>query len=243
MLGLLQEITIYHSGEKMKILHIWDICNNSALVTEKLTAAGHQSLVVTRSNYSRKYLIQYYLRVIYHLLTFKADIVHVNAWDKGVLFAKLFSPRSKILMHYHGSDIRWKRVPLVVILFANLLCVSTRDLMGTGLSIPYWPRLLPVLIPDEFYYRGGREVGKTIEIPPGSQNIAYELMPFVLSLGEFYRDCKRRPNITNAQVLSKTGREALLCGTKVITDSGEIVESFPITEFKDYVVIYNEMIC
>lgn len=228
----------------MKILHVWDICNNAALLTEKLTAAGHPSLVVTRSEYSRKRLIQYYVRVIFHLLTFKADIVHVNAWGKGVLLAKLFSPRSKILMHYHGSDILGKQIPFVVILFANLLCVSTKNLMGTGLSIPYWPRLLPVLIPDEFYYRGGRTPGKIIEISMENRNIAYELMPFVLSLGEFYRDKKRRPNITNAQVLSKTGREALLCGTKVITDSGEIVRpgEFPITEFKDYAVIYNELV-
>lgn len=226
------------------MLHIWDICHNSAYVSEKLRIFGHQSVVVTRSNYSRKYLIQYYLRVIFHLLTFKADIVHINAWDKGILFVILFSPRSKILMHFHGSDIRNKRFPKIVQRFADLYCFSTRDIFEQDYDdyITGVFQLLPVLIPDEFYYRGGRSPGKIIEITPGSQKIPYDQMPFVLSSGEFYRDRKRNPNITNAQVLSKIGLEALQCGTKVITDSGEIVESFPMVTLRDYCAIYNELV-
>lgn len=223
----------------MKILHIWDICDNSALLTEKLLPLGHQSLVVSRKEFSRKRLLNYYLRVIYRLLTFRADIVHINAWDKGVFFARLFSPKSKILMHYHGSDILGKPIPFQVKWFVHLLCFSTVNLSD---SCPFPDRWLPVLIPDQFYYRGGRTPGKIIEIPMVNRNIPYERMPFILSSGEFYRDKKRRSNITSSQVLSKTGREALACGTKVITDSGEIVESFPITTFKDYAVIYNDLV-
>lgn len=225
-----------YGGSILRILHLWDICDNSAMLTEKLRGLGHQSVLLSRTEYSRKRLLGYYLRVIYRLITFRADVVHINAWTKGVLFAKLFSPRSKILMHYHGSDILGKQIPRLIRRFVNLFGFSTSNLIfNRGI-------LLPVLIPEQFYYRGGRTPGKIIEIEPGSQNIPYDQMPFVLSSGEFYRDRKRQPNITNAQVLSKIGLEALKCGTKVITDSGEIVESFPETTIEDYLKVYQELI-
>ncbi len=227
----------------MRVLHLWDICDNSALLTEKLLPLGHPSLVVSRTSFSRKRLIQYYMRVIWRLLTFRADIVHINAWDKGVIFAKLFSPKSKILMHYHGSDILGKQIPRIIRRFVDLYGFSSRNIFAQD-YVDYIEgvfQLIPVLIPNQFYYRGGRTPGKIIEIPMENRNIPYERMPFILSSGEFYRDKKRRANITSSQVLSKTGREALACGTKVITDSGEIVESFPITTFKEYAVIYNDL--
>lgn len=220
----------------MKILHIWDICNNSALISEKLNEKGHKSFVITRKNYSQKELLKYLINVIYHLLTFKANIIHINAWDKGVLFAKLLSPKSKIIMHYHGSDIRFKQIPILIQLFSKRICVSTMDLLDIDSIVPI--DLLPVLVSKDFYYRGGREKGTILELDQEKRLIEYELMPFILSLFEYYRD-KKRISITNSQLLSKTGMEAIKCGTKVITDSGEIVESFPMGHIRNYGVIYN----
>lgn len=224
----------------MNVLHIWDVCGNSQYITEKLTKLGHKSKVITRTEYSRKNLSKYYLRVIINLLSFRADIVHINSWDKGIILAKIFSPKSKIIMHYHGSDIIDRVVPLRVQLLANKICFSTKNLIDSCAS--YDQCLLPVIIPEMFYYRGCREEGTTLVLDQDNRTIPYELMPIILSHYEYYRDKKRRPNITSSEVLSKTGMEAIQCGTKVITDSGEIVESFPMTKLRDYFIIYNELI-
>jgi len=220
----------------LKILHIWDICHNSNYLTQKLKERGHESLVVTRTEYSKVRLPYYLLRVIFHLLTFKADIIHINYWEKGVFLAKIFSPKSKILMHYHGSDIIDKPVPRSVKRFTTIICFSTRNLLET-----HQGTLLPILVPDWFMYTGGREQGTILELDQDNRQVPHELMPFILSLFEFYRDKKRRTNITSSAVLSQTGMEAIQCGTKVIADSGEIVESFPMTKLTDYYLLYNQL--
>ncbi len=222
----------------MNILHLWDICDNSKYLTEKLTAKGHKSLVVSRKNFSRKKLLNYYLRVIYHLLTFKANIIHINAWSKGILLAKIFSPKSKILMHYHGSDILGKELPKLM-RFVNLLCFSTWNLVMDNLGKGF---LLPVLVPDWFVNMGGRIMGTTLELDQDNRTIPYYKMPEVLSSYEFYRDKKRKKNITSSKVLSKTGMEAIKCGTKVIVDTGEIITEFPLANPKLYYTFYNFMV-
>lgn len=142
-------------------------------------------------------------------------------------------------MHYHGSDIRGKNISLFTILFANIICVSTRDLMDE--CSPFETKLLPVLVPECFTYTGGRVMGTTLELDRDNRNIPYELMPFMLSLFEFYRD-KKRIKITSPKILSKIGMEAIKCGTKVIVDSGEIVDSFSMAELNDYYLLYNKMV-
>jgi len=219
----------------LRVLHIWDICDNSAIITRKLTTMGHQSFVIHRKKMTVR-LIRFVLNVIFHLLTFRADIIHINAWDKGVFPAKLLSPRSKIIMHYHGNDIRGKMIPFAVKLCVDKICVSTCDLLE------YCPRaqLLPVLVGEEFYYRGGRERRTILTLDQENRLIESELMPFILSLFEYYRD-RKRIKITSSQLLSKTGMEAIACGTKVIADSGEIVTEFPKTTIKEYIAVYNTL--
>lgn len=249
----------------MKILHIWDICDNSRYLTEKLIPLGVESKVIDRQRMTVG-LFRFLLNVVYQLLFYKADIIHINAWTKGVLLARIFSPRSKILMHFHGSDIRGKKVPSIVILFANLICVSTKDLMGMGLSFPYWPRLLPVLVRDMFYDRGGRIkntalyrhhyrnfYNKSCRYTSANNLFLYSFgekmipqfiirhsqMPEFLSMFEYYLDFK---GYTSKDTLTLTAREAVACGCKVVVDNLDVVESFPQTTIKDYIKVYNEVI-
>lgn len=252
----------------MKILHLWDICDNSALITERLLIYGHKSLVVSRTEFSRKRLIQYYLRVIYHLLAFRADVVHVNAWTKGVIFARIFSPKSKILMHFHGSEIRNKRFSRAVQRFADYYGFSTRDIFNqdyddyiTGVFV-----LLPVLVNKMFYDRGGRIENTALYIHHyrdfftkacfyAMRNrlnlmtldrmaippiiIPHSQMPILLSSVEYYLDFK---GYTSKDTLTLTAREALACGCKVVVDNLDVVESFPQTTIQDYIKVYNELI-
>ena len=155
----------------MNILYLWDICDNSKYLTEKLTAKGHKSLVVSRKTFSRKKLLNYYLRVIYHLLTFKANIIHINAWTKGILLAKIFSPKSKILMHYHGSDIRGKKMSKWS-KYVQVNGFSTQDIFDMC-DIEGHHKLLPVLVPDWFVNMGGRITGTTLELNQDNRNIPY----------------------------------------------------------------------
>jgi len=234
----------------MKILHIWDICDNSNYLTEKLLEQGHKSLVVTRKkskNYSKKGLVLFYIKVISRCLTFRADIIHINSWDKGILFAKIFSRKSKILMHFHGSDVLGKTLPNRI-KYADLIGFSTKNIFNE-----HWfchkfkpKRLLPVLVPDWFVDMGGRIMGTTLELDQDNRIIPYYKMPALLSSYEFYRDKKRRDNITSSEVLSKTGMEALRCGTKVIVDTGETIHTesdlaFQLSTIDDYLELYEGM--
>lgn len=246
----------------MRILHIWDICNNSQYLTEKINILGHKSILVTRKKMTIR-LYRFILMVIFQLLTFRADIIHINAWDKGVLLAKILSPRSKIIMHYHGSNIRGKQIPFFVELFTNRIVVSTRDLIepchgNIG--------LLQVIVTNNFYYRGGRTKNKALYVhhyadyakkaadyakknnldlvvldrmanPPII--VAHSLMPQLLSTIDYYLDFK---GYTNFKTLTLTAKEAIACGCKVVVDNLDIVEDFEQTTIKDYIEVYNELI-
>ena len=48
--------------------------------------------------------------------------------------------------------------------------------------------------------------------------------------------------IVNPDILSKTGMEAIRCGTKVIVDTGEIITEFPLASPKLYYAMYNFMV-
>lgn len=120
----------------MKIMHIWDICDFGKNISNFILDNNlGKSKVVKKEGMP----IRFGLLVILELLYFRPNIVHVHYWTKGVIFAKIFS-RAKIIMHFHGSDIRGKVVPDYVKNWSKVL-VSTRDLLvygGEYYGFPTW---------------------------------------------------------------------------------------------------------
>lgn len=248
---------------KIRILHIWDIVDNSRLISQKLNEMGHKSIVVDRKRMTIG-LFRFILNVIIRLLTFRADIIHINAWTKGVFFARILSPKSKIIMHFHGSEIRGKSLPSSVLLLADIMGYSTRDIFDQ-VDCEGYHILLPVIVDDMFYDRGGR-VEKTALYVHHYQDylkkaLSYTIlnglgfnmlnrmanppivvprtyMPVLLSKMEYYLDFK---GYTNIHTLTLTAKEAIACGCKVVVDNYDIVTEFEETTIKDYVKVYNNL--
>lgn len=243
----------------MKILHIWDICDNSRYISEKITPWGHESIVIDRKKLTvGKY--RFILNVIYHLIRFKPDIVHVNAWTKGVILTRIFARKSKILMHFHGSDIRDKEIPKSVLKYSDEIFCSTKDLLKQPME------LLPVIVRDNFFYRGNRVKNTALYVhwykdymekarhycwendlkltiinrmDKSSMIIPHSLMPKLLSTMDYYLDFK---GYTSIDTLTLTAKEALMCGCKVVVDNLDIVTDFPQTTIHDYIAVYQKLI-
>ena len=178
------------------------------------------------------------------------DLIQVHAVDKLVPWMKRLYPKKPVVMHYAGSNIRqlwdkrkqyWEK--------ADLLLVSTSDLLEGAPDNAIW---LPNPVDtDLFYARAHVRLPKhAFHISHDADDLAIELakkhnleltirdrssnpIPYVemgevLSSYEYYIDVKRSvsPGAKGQliQVLSKTGLEALACGTKVICWNGEIIE-------------------
>lgn len=142
--NILDKVKEQPYGKQFKILYLFDIAGSSSKLADYinrnnigkayvLSRTRSDIFYVTRSfDYNRVLNCtarKFYLIVIKHLLLFRPDIIHINYWKYGTLFAKIFSPRSKIVFQFHGSDLRGKKIPLYIKLFSNKIIVSTRDLI------------------------------------------------------------------------------------------------------------------
>ena len=122
--------TLWMEGKRdnMKILHIWDIAGFGQRITDYINSNDYGESRVIKVKGTP---VRFTLLVIKELLFYRPDIVHVHYWTKGIILAKLFT-RSKIIMHFHGSDIRGKSIPWHVNKWADRIIVSTRDLLMYG---------------------------------------------------------------------------------------------------------------
>jgi len=111
----------------MKVLHVWEVARFGAVLSDYINEndLGESRVIVIRNKPFR-----FGLSLVKELLTFRPDIVHVHYWTKGVIISKVCS-RARIIMHFHGTDIRGKKVPWYVNRWAKVI-VSTRDLTEHG---------------------------------------------------------------------------------------------------------------
>lgn len=134
----------------MKILHVWNLAGVPGVLAKYQRRNGHDVKVIHRQSFQEKFhwpdtdisvpgsAVRFYLMILFHAR--RSDIVHVHALDKAVLFLRKTYPRKKIILTYHGTDIRgrweekkryWSR--------ANAVTVSTRDLLSGKDGIIYTP--------------------------------------------------------------------------------------------------------
>ena len=118
----------------MRVLHVWNTAGvASVLAKYQAKVLGWKTWVLMRKQYDPFGLTDYgeachcstiafYAKVLN--LVRKYDIVHVHSLDKIVPLIKMLYPSKKIIMHYHGTDIRrkwnerkkyWKHADLVII--------------------------------------------------------------------------------------------------------------------------------
>ncbi len=189
-------------------------------------------------------------------------MIHVRAWHKGLILARIFAPRTPVVFQYHGTDIRGKTIPRFVRRLATKILVSTKDLLQDG--VEYYGRP----ISPNFRDFGNRKLGTALYMrtPPFDKEkealefsrkrgleltilnrlpdrplkfIPYKDFPEYLSSFEFYLDLK---GLTTPDVLSKSGLQAIASGCKVLVDTGEILDDTEQTSADEYITLYEKLI-
>lgn len=102
----------------MNILHVWDQSGVACILAKYQSKLGHKSLVLRRSNYDPYGIYEFYNNLVefadeekYFELCLNramgADIVHVHSRADVLLYLrKKLSSKIKVIMHFHGSDLR-----------------------------------------------------------------------------------------------------------------------------------------
>ena len=260
--------------DKMRVLILWNTGGSLAEVCDWLNKNGHESIIIMRSEYDKyghtsrvpgSVMVDsardFYEACRIYLKTWSPTHIHVSTVIRALVLARQYQKRTPIVFEYHGGEIRSREKAHPEVSLADIIVVSTEDLLKYG---DIW---LDRPIPSWFEYKGGRvqgtafmtyhsnyakdqremaktwcdERGISLTIMDRNQDepIPYEEMPEFLSRYEYYLDFKGHPDVT----LSKNAIEAIACGCKVVADAEptEIIEDYKITTPVDYYDLYKSM--
>ncbi len=247
----------------MKVLHICNVAGVGGYLAEFM-AKYHdiKSLVLITGRYNdyslstefvknldckyKEFFVRCWLKGLFF------DIIHIHGEDKTLKILKQTLPyrNKKIIIHYHGSDIRgrwtekrnrWK--------YADKIIVSTPDLLeGAPEGTEYLPNVIDEKI-CSLYQKRSKEKDSCFHVDHEAVKVASDYcarapqwrlkihdrkaqplnhFDFLkkLSSYEYYIDVKKREGkILTA--MSLTGLEALFMGVKVITWDGTLISDFP----------------
>lgn len=180
------------------------------------------------------------------------DIIHIHSEDKTLKILKQTLPykTKKIIIHYHGSDIRgrwsekWDRWK-----YADKIIVSTPDLLeGSPECAEYLPNVIDEKI-CSLYKERSKERLSCFHVYHEASELAFDYsrkyrgeltihhanteplnhFDFLdrLSRYEYYVDVKKREGKI-LEAMSLTGLEALFMGVKVINWDGGLISEFPV---------------
>jgi hypothetical protein len=130
----------------VRIIHILDAAGIGSILCKYLRLAGHDAKLIGNTSLNDKYGIYDYYKdyiVKYPSQDFNAriikeaadaDVIHIHS-NIGVLakIRKTYGPRKKIVLHYHGTDLRGLRIlalphrslPSDLIIYAKFLYKKT----------------------------------------------------------------------------------------------------------------------
>jgi hypothetical protein len=270
----------------LKVLHVWDVAGVALTISKYLRRFDVQSEIILRKN-SDKYGIRrvynrdikahlcyslkdFYLKVL--KLSKRYHIIHVHSLDKIIPVLRWIYPEKKIVLHYHGSDIRGKSRCLkkrIYIQFSSIVLVSTEDLLQHVPNAYY----LPNPIDTEFFSTNrklkndyhGRAV-YFLKYPDSEKELKVikkiaeekklkltvintlkgEYVPYY-TLPEFLSNFEFFIDQVRIPSLSKTALEALSLGLKVIRWDKRILDKFspehdPYNVVKKLVKIYYNLV-
>lgn len=102
----------------MNILHIWDQSGVACVLAKNQQKLGHNVKVLRRDGYDRYGIYEFYDEIVTltpeeNFLELclqeanKADLVHIHSRTDALFYIRRKSnKRNKIIMHFHGSDLR-----------------------------------------------------------------------------------------------------------------------------------------
>lgn len=198
------------------------------------------------------------------------DIIHIHGSDKVLKIFKLTLPykNKKIIIHYHGSDIRNKwRMKEYRWKYADKIIVSTPDLLeGSPDGTEYLPNVINEKLCSTYrlnkkyrkssfhvYHKAmdkALEYSKKYKLRLNIHHIKRNPLKHFdflkqLSMYEYYIDVKKRKG-NFLKAISLTGLEALYMGVKLIMWDGKRVYRFPTKHLSINVcnklnLVYNEL--
>jgi hypothetical protein len=260
--------------DKLRVLILWNTGGSLAEVCDWLNKNGHESVIIMRSGYDKyghtsriegSVMVDtardFYNTCIKYLKEWNPTHIHVSTTIRALVLARHYQKRTPIVFEYHGGDIRSRKKPHPEVSLADIIAVSTEDLLKYG---DIW---LDRPIPSWFEYKGGRVLGTALMTyhPNYHQDqrevamkwceergleltivdrsvdapIPYHEMPAFLSKFEYFLEFKGFRDIS----LSKNAIEAIACGCKVVADAkpDEIIDDYKIVTPLDYYNLYKSM--
>jgi len=254
----------------MKVLHVWNPASiASTLAKYQARLLGWNTWVMARgaidiygeTTYGE--ILDCGSREFITLVILKArkyDVIHVHIVDKIVPILKFIYPWKKIVLHYHGTDIRgrwrekeryWRRADLILVSTRDLLEGAPRDIEVHHLPSPVdleifrpipelrRPGTALFMTSSELKHRVSQpwaiDVARRLKlkldiIDREKVMIPHRKLPLLLNRYEYFIDHRWVP------ALSKTALEALACGLKVIRWDEKILQGLPEQHKPEYVV-------
>jgi len=239
---------------ELDVLFIWDIAGIASMLAKGMTAAGLNCSCMMRKAFDKGRISEFYGALLHDgsgktfieaakKASSKARILHFSYLDsfsvkgspnKSPLLPLFSSPSKKLIMHYHGSDIRGRgKEKRQYYAPADIVLVSTRDLLDEVPAATWLPRpvdtdhfkplsvvkkrrsaifvnVAPMWLRTAKQFCRSRDLTLTIVDRKSGYWIPYQQYPRFLNRFEYFLDFKGQKE------LSKNALEALACGLKVV---------------------------
>ncbi|MFX1370054.1 MAG: hypothetical protein ACFFAY_15785 [Promethearchaeota archaeon] len=271
--------------KRKKLLQIWDITCSSAIIAGYLEDHGWQCKVIMRESFDkhdcsksfRDYqnipgrARKYYGAIVRAILSFKPNLILVRQNYQVIPLVKLFAPRTPLIVHFHGLEVRYRKTIPWQAKLAEIRLASTRDILRFGefYATPIHPMYSQATSSARekgtaLFIRGylgihdGLEAARKFAEDNGleldvidrtkGEHIPHTEMPELLAKYEWYLDLKGH---TTREVISKTAIEFLTTAKndsigKVLTDDGDVITSesldYYITPLNRYLELFESAV-
>jgi hypothetical protein len=258
----------------LKILHVWDQAGVACILAKQHRKQGHEVRILKRAGYDPFGISQFYGEPLLDMdgksfLKFAVkqadgyDAVHVHSIYKIIPDLRKKYPDKKLVLHYHGSEVRGKADPLREEAEgkADAIIGSTKDLQNYVNNMVHVPNPVDTdhFKPDgalgdkaftirttrgdaqwvlDYIKKNGIDLDVEVIDREGSP-IPYVQVPSVLRQYGTYVDIKYIDGMLLAAP-SKTGLESLACGLAVLNHELQFVKGLP-EEHKPKVVAQKVM--
>jgi hypothetical protein len=252
----------------MKVLHIWNTAGVASLMAKSLRKNGFDCTVLMRESHDRFGFANLYGDELVNMSggsfvekvlkdAIEYDIIHVHSSFKLVHQLRKEYPTKKIILQYHGSELRNNDLNKLRIYnrCADEIITSTIDLHLYLNQNLIGNTLIDNAVDTDLFYdmddikkdnalmfnMKSIDEEKSLKIARSfidwkilvinreKNFIKYEDMPEALNRFKYYVDIKvgLLMNGKPSEAISKTGREALACGLEILTYKGEVIKGLP----------------
>lgn len=231
----------------MKILFVWDVAGVSCVFAKYLRRRGHEVKVMSRALQDEFHFLDFYGETRldveggeFDMMAYKEaenhDIIHCNAVPKVANFIKQQYPNKKVLIEYHGSELRMLHQDNPHV---DKTLVSTPDLVKFMPGAEWLPNPVDVehfkpsdheegaVFFKEYYHEEPTEIPFPFDIVNREQPRLHSSIPFLLQQWDTFIDYRFYKGFGLLDFPSKTSLEALATGMKVYNHKRMLIRGLP----------------